>query len=216
MNALFDKWNLRPHERRLVMVIGLTFFVVLNLWFVWPHFGDWKQIRKAMEKANTSIEQYKREIARMPAHEARLRELQTAGTEVPTEEQAIQLLRTVQARARTSGVHVSKSGEARGSSRLVSLRDTAAQNEVSQFFDEQQMVISATTGNKELIDFLVSLASDDSIIRVRNFNLRTTPDQSKLLVDITFVASYQKNPPAIPAVRSRANLGTATTAKTTP
>ncbi|MDB6056176.1 MAG: hypothetical protein JWO95_20, partial [Verrucomicrobiales bacterium] len=35
-----DSLNLRPHERRVVIVVGVIVFVVLNAWFVWPHFSD--------------------------------------------------------------------------------------------------------------------------------------------------------------------------------
>ena len=46
--------TLRPSEKRLVVGIGLIFFVVLNFWFVLPHFDDWNNrkidIKKAQEK----------------------------------------------------------------------------------------------------------------------------------------------------------------------
>ena len=38
MNSYLDKLNLRPQERRLLVLVGLIVFVVLNFWFVRPHF----------------------------------------------------------------------------------------------------------------------------------------------------------------------------------
>ena len=43
--------NLRPQERRLVVFVGIVFFVVLNIWLVWPHFGDWTKVSMDRERA---------------------------------------------------------------------------------------------------------------------------------------------------------------------
>ena len=31
--------NLRPSERRLLVIVGLILFVVVNIWFIWPLIG---------------------------------------------------------------------------------------------------------------------------------------------------------------------------------
>ena len=40
MTSFFDKLNLRPGEPRLLVLVGLAGFVVLNVIFVWPRFGE--------------------------------------------------------------------------------------------------------------------------------------------------------------------------------
>ena len=40
MKSAFDRLNLRPFERRLVVAVGTVVFVVLNLVFVWPYFDE--------------------------------------------------------------------------------------------------------------------------------------------------------------------------------
>ena len=45
MNSFLDRLNLRPQERRLVVGVLVIVFVVVNLWFVWPHAGDLKIAR---------------------------------------------------------------------------------------------------------------------------------------------------------------------------
>ena len=43
MKSLFDKLDLRPGERRLVVGVGIVVFIVLNLLFVFPNFGELKK-----------------------------------------------------------------------------------------------------------------------------------------------------------------------------
>ena len=40
MTNPLDRLNLRPFEKRLVVVVAAVLFVVLNAWFVFPHFSD--------------------------------------------------------------------------------------------------------------------------------------------------------------------------------
>ena len=40
MTNPLDRLNLRPFEKRLVVAVGVVLFVVLNAWFVFPHFSD--------------------------------------------------------------------------------------------------------------------------------------------------------------------------------
>jgi Tfp pilus assembly protein PilO len=186
MNSLFDKWNLRPQERRLVVVVGLVFFVVLNLWFIWPHFGEWKTVTEKTARARETAARYQKEIDRVPSYQARLQELQSAGTAVASEEQALQLQRTVETRARANQVHVTRTDPIRA-------RAIGSGAKTNQFFEEQALTIHATTGNKELVNFLVSLASDEAIVRIKDLDLKPTPDQTRLNAIVTFVASYQKS-----------------------
>ena len=45
MTSYLDRLNLRPFEKRLVVGVGAVLFVVLNAWFVVPHFSDLSQAR---------------------------------------------------------------------------------------------------------------------------------------------------------------------------
>ena len=68
----------------------------------------------------------------------------------------------------------------------------------NQFFDEQSVALDTTTGDKELVAFLLALGAGDSMIRVRDLDLRTDPQLYKLLGKLTLVASYQKKPKIAP------------------
>ena len=73
----------------------------------------------------------------------------------------------------------------------------------NQFFAEQALSIDFTSGGKELVDFLVDIAAGNSMIRVREMNVKPDPSQTKLMGNITLIASYQKKaatnkPAAVP------------------
>ena len=58
----FDRLNLRPQERRLLVVIGLVVFVMLNFWFVFPRFRDWSRVKADLEKGRRSLAKYRQEM----------------------------------------------------------------------------------------------------------------------------------------------------------
>ena len=64
MSSFLDKLNLGPQERRLVVVSAAVMFVVLQLWLVWPHFGDLNRIRQQKQSAERTLERYQTELAR--------------------------------------------------------------------------------------------------------------------------------------------------------
>ena len=76
MSNFFDKLNLRPQERMLLMVVGVATFVVLNAWLVWPHFNDWKKIQGDLRKARETLRTYQKEVARTGDYQGRLDELE--------------------------------------------------------------------------------------------------------------------------------------------
>ena len=49
MLRFFDRLNLTPAERRLVMIIFAVVFVVVNYWVVWPRFGDFAALSEEIE-----------------------------------------------------------------------------------------------------------------------------------------------------------------------
>jgi hypothetical protein len=185
MSNLFERWNLRPAERRLVIIAMIVLFVVLNWLLVWPHFGALGKVRAELAKAREQLATYQTEIDRAPAHQRRLRELEGADTAVLSAEAALNLMRVVQTQANQSGVAVVGQDVRKG-----------APSRPTDLFEEQTMRISFNSGDKELVDFLVKLSSGNSTIRVREMSL--SPDQSRTRLSgaITLVASYQKGPAA--------------------
>jgi hypothetical protein len=183
---MLDRLNLRPQERRFVVIAGLVVFLVINIWFVWPHFGDWGIVQNRTAQTQRTLKLYQDEIARVPSYQAKQAKLQAQGSDVLSQE--LDLQRNIQAKATSSGVLVTR-WDPRGKS---------GGSKTNQFFEEQLLTIDCTTGPKELVTFLVDVAAGNSMIRVREMNLRPDGSQTKLLANITFVASYQKKVPVKP------------------
>ena len=195
MSSFLDKLNLRPQERRLVIVVFIVVFIVLNIWLVWPHFGDWSQSKANLQKAQGNIARDKAKIAQVKGpngFEAQLKKLE-GENEQPAggEEQEIQLLKTVQNQVQQSKIMVSAYSPVTRSSSGTS---------TNEFFEEQSIRITINTGEKELVDFLLNIGSGSSMIRVRDMDL-SPADQNRyrLKGTITLSANYQKKAPVKPA-----------------
>ncbi|HTG44948.1 MAG TPA: hypothetical protein VK633_10495 [Verrucomicrobiae bacterium] len=181
MTSFFDRLNLRPHERRLVVVVALVVFVLLNMWFVWPYFGEWGKVQNDIKKNRATLAQYNAEIARRGEYERKQQELESTGSEMLTSETEFQ--RVISSQAAAAGVYVSDM-------RSGSSANTSAKT--NQFFQEQSISIQFSSGGKEIVDFLVGIAAQNAMIRVREMNLRPDPTQTKLGGSIIFVGNYSK------------------------
>ncbi len=178
--SFLDKLNLRPQERRLIVGVAMIIFVVLNLLFVRPHFGEWAATENKIAQTKKALANFQKEAARIPEYQKRLAQLQTSGSDVLSEE--LELQRAVQTQVVSHGLMVNRYDP----------RARASESHTNQFFGEQALAINFTSGGKELVDFLVDIAAGNSIIRVRDMSVRPDPSQTKLVGDITVVASYQK------------------------
>jgi hypothetical protein len=200
MSSMFDKLNLRPNERRLVIVVGIVVFILLNFFFVWPHFADWGKLQKRKREANALLIAFQDEIRRTPQHEAQLANLRQQGASVASEEQALKLSTTIYNQAALSGVQINRY--------TPQIRTSATVTKTNQFFEEQTGTATIAAEEKALVDFLYNLGVGGSLIRVRSMNLSPDPQRQRLQGDIVVVASYAKRPPvraAAPAAVARTN-----------
>ena len=186
MTNLFDKLNLRPFERRLFVIVAIAVFLVLQYFFVWPHFGEVSKMNELREDANRTLFIRLAEIAQTNKFVKDLKALEGEGLTVPPEDQATDLARTINYQAAQN---------------LVTPQSLSKPfTRTNEFFLEQSVTITTVSTEDALVNFLYSLGSGSSLIRVRDLTLR--PDQShlRLTATIQLVASYQKKP----AVRSAA------------
>src|ERR1041384_3636525 len=166
MKSVFDKLNLRPGERRLVVGVGIVIFIVLNLTFVWPNFGAYASTKKTIGETETKLRRFRMEVARKDGYERELKTLENSGGLVGEEVQDLELQREIRSQAQIAGINVSGSSAAP--------RMTGRTN---AFFDEVSLNVSFTTmdggtnSEKELVDFLYRIGSGNSLIRVRGMNL---------------------------------------------
>jgi Tfp pilus assembly protein PilO len=180
MTSALDRLNLRPFEKRLVVAVAAVFFVVLNAWFVFPHFSDLSDAKDRRADALKKLNRWQAEIDQIPKYQAGIARFAKAGQDVPPEEQQNQFAHTIQNQQAQSGVGIQNFG------RTVS--------ETNQFFVELTQTISVESGEAQLVDFLYSLGSGNSLIRVRDLALHPNPPRQALSGSVKLVASYQKNP----------------------
>jgi Tfp pilus assembly protein PilO len=186
MSAPSEKLNLRTGEKRLLVAIGIVLFIVLNVLFVWPKFGEYGRVRTRTDKVRQEIAKFQAEIDKAPTYQKVLKEMEGQGSRIVKEEQSLRLLQTVQSQALASGVKINSSQE---TSRGFNIATNA-------FFDEQSIVVSYDTGYRQLVDFLVGLAEHESMVRVRHMDVRRAPNTYSLQGNLTLVASYQKSRPS--------------------
>jgi uncharacterized protein len=189
MNSSFlDQLNLTPQERRIVVVIAVIVFVVLNLLLVWPHFkdlgrvrGELEQTRKTIIKDNNAIlkdndpkDGYKKELAQL--------QRQQGGGVM---DHQIQLQKTISDQAIKSGVNVSDTRPA-----------GAVSAETNAFYDEQDVRITFESEESQLITFLYNIGNDPAMIRVSELNLRPADaNRYRLKGDALLSANYARKAP---------------------
>jgi type II secretory pathway component PulM len=197
MTSYLDRLNLRPFEKRLVVGVGVVLFLVLNAWFVVPHFSDLSQARERRVEALKKLGRWQAEMDQKAKYEAGIKKFILQGQEVPAEDQQNQFARVIQDQQVRSGVGIQQFGR--------------VTTQTNQFFLELTQPISVQSGEEQLVDFLYRLGSGNSLIRVRDLTLRPDAPRQQLSGTVKLVASYQKNPlkKAAPAANTKMTTLTA-------
>jgi type II secretory pathway component PulM len=117
MNSVFDRLNLRPQERRLVVIVGIVVFVVLNFVFVFPNFGAFGRLQQRTIDARKKLDLYNSEIGRQSLYQKEIITLQSQGASVATEgAQVATLADNVNSHAVLSGININGLTTQRGGS----------------------------------------------------------------------------------------------------
>ena len=182
--------QLRPLERRLVVGVAVVFVIVLNAVFIWPHFSDWSKLQARLTKARSELARNQAAVAKIPALQAEVKKFESEGEFVALEDQSVNFMRTIQSQSSASGVAIANTS-----------RQLTRTNDV--FFIEQVQNINVTATEEQLVDFLYKLGSGASMIRVRDLELQPDPARQRLSANIRLVASYQKNPVAVTAAKTK-------------
>jgi Tfp pilus assembly protein PilO len=188
--------RLKPMERRFVVGVMVLLFVVLNIFWVWPRFSDWGNLKRRLDSARLRLRNFEAVIQQRPALEKDLARLEGHGLAVAPEDQATEFFRVIQNQAMQNGVGF-----------IGNSRPTSRTN--NQFFVEQMLTVQVQATEDQLVTFLYNLGSDSSMIRVRSLSVHPEQSRQQLSANITLVASYQKKPKTTAAAP-------ATGAQTTP
>lgn len=183
MTSFLDKMNLKPQERRWVVIVVLVVFVLLNFLFVWPNFGSLGRNEQGLRDTQATLKKYGDEISRQSLYARQLRELQEGGQFIANEEQGLRLSQEVNNQAALTGVNI-----------LSSTPGTRGGGKTNAFFDEQTLQISINCDEPPLVEFLFNLAARESLTRVRSMTLGPDPKRERLQGNITLVKSFQRKP----------------------
>lgn len=214
MLRLFDRLNMTPAERRLVVIIGAVAVIVLNYWIIWPRFSDFRTISDEIAEMERKRSRYELEIARRPVYEATLKKLQAEGSVLPPGEERIQFRSDMERMARDIGLFVPSWGEV--------LPERGAGASTNAFFESIGLTLSRVSGTEQqFVDFLYGVGSANSTIRVRELTLtpgnfdQRAQGKTNLIATIKLVASVQKAVPNLPATGVPASTASATPTATT-
>jgi len=200
VTTFLDQLNLRPQEKRIIVIIAVIVFLVLNVVMVWPHFSDWGRIQRELLQARAQISAYnavitedveptngfKRQLARL--------ERQQNGVPIQYSEQ-IQLQKTIMTEALKSGVTVNN------------YQPVTTQKGTNEFFEEQSIKINVESQEPQLVAFLYNIGNDPSMIRVRELEMKPADaNRYKLRGGVTLAANYAKHPASAPAAPKAASL----------
>jgi len=186
MNKLFDKLNLRPQERRLVVIVAIVVFVVLNFWLVIPMFGEYGKYEQRIRDARKKLNDYQQEINKRSGYDKELNTLKSQGGFVPTEEAALRLTQEINSQAALSGVTITS---------ITPLQRGPSGGKTNAFFDEAAVTVGINSDETNLVDFLYRLADKELLIRAKSMNIGPDPSRMRLQGQVTLVKSYQRRPP---------------------
>ncbi len=182
MNKLFDSLNLSAGERRLIMFMAVVVFVILNAWYVLPYRNDYQVLGEEIRDARQRLEMYQAAGNRLPGLNEDLKELENQGAVVASSDQGINFLRSIQSQVNRTGIKIN---------RWEQIRDS--RGGTNDFFIEKTLPLTyANTDDKELVQFLVALGEDASLIRVYDLTIKPDPKRETLTGRVTLIASYQK------------------------
>jgi hypothetical protein len=179
MKEFFARLN--PTERRFVVGVAVVFFVVINLMWVWPHFGDWSETRKRMNTAQDQLFLFVNGTNQIPGLRKEIEKYQKEGEAVPPSDQAVRFVRLIQSEASKVGI-IPES--------MSSQRPTGATN--NSFFLEQIETMTMQSAESQLVDFLYNLGAGNSLIRVKVLSVQPDQSHQRLTTRVTLIASYQK------------------------
>ena len=197
MTSWFNSLNLKPQERRLVIGVLIGAFILVNVWFVWPHFGDWAKNAKNAEDTELKVKRYQTEVNNISRYRTLIRELeQDGGATIAAAEQAVQFQKTIQEIANRSGVSINRYDPANPRRGALGASTGAANSPTNSFFEESGLSVQMQQVDEEdLVLFLYNLGSGNSNIRVKELELNPHNTGTRLVCKALLIASYQKAPP---------------------
>jgi len=131
------------------------------------------------------LQLYQTAISQSTNYEALVKKFEGQGGFVAPEDQAINMMRTINSQSAQSGVRINNY--------------SGSMMRTNEFFTEQTQHIIVSATDAQLVDFLYKLGNDASMVRVIDLELQPDGTKLRLTGNIRLVASYQKNLKPAPA-----------------
>jgi hypothetical protein len=183
--------QLKPQERRWLIAIGCVVFVTMNYFLVWPQFKEWHANTIRMSTDRDNMARYSGEIAHESEYRRKIAAIDPENQNIAQEDQAVHFEQVFREKAVEDGVQI------QSTSRPLTRTD--------DFTMEQRETIQVLTGERSLVDYLYSLGSSGSSMRVESMSLRPLDlNRYQLHADLTIVESYFRNPASAAPARTMA------------
>jgi hypothetical protein len=183
--------QLKPQERRWLIAIACVVFVTMNYIFIWPQFKEWSANTNRMSTDRDNMAKYSGEIAHKSEYERKIRGIDPENQNIAQEDQAVHFENYFRDRAVENGVQIQSTS--RPSTRT------------DDFTIEQRETIQVLTGERNLVDYLYSLGSSGSSMRVESMSLRPLDlNRYQLHADLTIEESYFRNASSAASARTTA------------
>lgn len=181
--------QLKPQERRWLIIIGCVVFATMNYFFVWPQFNEWSKNTSRMNADKDNMAKYTAELTHKAEYERKMRDIDPEDQNIAQEDQAVHFEQVFRDKAVENGVQI------QSTSRPLTRTD--------DFTMEQRTTIQVLTGERNLVDYLYSLGSSGSAVRVESMSLRPLDlNRYQLHADLTIVESYFRNPTSATPART--------------
>ncbi len=188
MSSTLDSLNLRPQEKRILVVVAVVVFVVLNLVLVVPRFKDYGKIQEQLKAARLNIYNYNKFIYN-DTNAGGLKDQLIKLSKQPegaVSSRDLQLESTVTTKLRANGIFLQTISP-------VSSQFIGSSGQSDKFFARQSVNITVQATEEALVQFFYDVGNDPAMIRV--WDLRMNPmdnNRFKLNATITLIADYQK------------------------
>jgi hypothetical protein len=193
MSSFVNTLNLRPQEKRVIVVIGVIVFAVLNVLLVFPHFHDWGKIKLELADTEGKIETFNKKIyqdtnSSPDGLKNILRRMSEGKDGTIPQYSDLALETTVTTEAAKSGVKIR-------SYQPAPPKSMGPSSQSDKYFESQAVRITVDDCPEEAyVKFLYNVGNDPAMIRVHELSL-SAKDANRygLSASITLIADYQKN-----------------------
>lgn len=187
MIGLFEKLNVRPEERRMVIAVFFTAFVVFNGLWAWKYLSgstEWNQLDDELADLNKETKGYQKSIKRLSTEKKKWDQYMKELKERNGDESGEKFDPFIRVRNMDHWKGINPSSPR---------RSTSSEESGFDSFEKQEVRARFRTGPRQLMLFLRELGGQREMIRLNTLNLKPADrDRKEFTGEITIIASLPK------------------------